>query len=334
MSDEQLKAENNGGAFDDGGGAADGAAADVDAAAAEGEDDGEAQAFAELSALRAAGTRFDAMSKDDEGKADGGGAGKADGKPGDGEGAPADGKPGEGAADGKPGEGEGAPADGKPGEGAADGKPGEGAAAGGTDLTGDVAGLRDLLVEEMGDLEVAAAEDGDPAVTFKDLAKDYPAITTAMVAIVARLTAPLRAQYEAQQYAAGRERILGEIEAELPGARALADSSEFAAWYGAQPAGVQQLGQSPAASDACKLLKLYLAENPQAARRAAGPGSGDEMKRRRLAVLAAGSGGGSGAAPRGGRAIERAGVSEFVDEDEAEAEFERLAAERRAKAAQ
>ena len=313
MSDEQLKAENNGGAFDDGGGAADGAAADVDAAAAEGEDDGEAQAFAELSALRAAGTRFDAMSKDDEGKADGGGAGKADGKPGD---------------------GEGAPADGKPGEGAADGKPGEGAAAGGTDLTGDVAGLRDLLVEEMGDLEVAAAEDGDPAVTFKDLAKDYPAITTAMVAIVARLTAPLRAQYEAQQYAAGRERILGEIEAELPGARALADSSEFAAWYGAQPAGVQQLGQSPAASDACKLLKLYLAENPQAARRAAGPGSGDEMKRRRLAVLAAGSGGGSGAAPRGGRAIERAGVSEFVDEDEAEAEFERLAAERRAKAAQ
>jgi len=313
MSDEQLKAENNGGAFDDGGGAADGAAADVDAAAAEGEDDGEAQAFAELSALRAAGTRFDAMSKDDEGKADGGGAGKADGKPGD---------------------GEGAPADGKPGEGAADGKPGEGAADGGTDLTGDVAGLRDLLVDEMGDLEVAAAEDGDPAVTFKDLAKDYPAITTAMVAIVARLTAPLRAQYEAQQYAAGRERILGEIEAELPGARALADSSEFAAWYGAQPAGVQQLGQSPAASDACKLLKLYLAENPQAARRAAGPGSGDEMKRRRLAVLAAGSGGGSGAAPRGGRAIERAGVSEFVDEDEAEAEFERLAAERRAKAAQ
>ena len=39
--------------------------------------------------------------------------------------------------------------------------------------------------------------------------------------------------------------------------------------HASQPAGVQQLGQSPAASDACKLLKLYLAENPQAARRAA-----------------------------------------------------------------
>ena len=321
MSDEQLKAENNGGAFDDGGGAA----ADVDAAAAEGEDDGEAQAFAELSALRAAGTRFDAMTHDD----DGGEADGAAGKPG----ADGEAKPGAGDAGGQPGEGEGKTdaADGKPGDGGE--QPGE-AQDHGLEAMGDVAGLRDLLVDEMGDLEVAAAEDGDPAVTFKDLAKDYPAITTAMVAIVARLTAPLRAQYEAQQYAAGRERILGEIEAELPGARALADSSEFAAWYGAQPAGVQQLGQSPVASDACKLLKLYLAENPQAARRAAGPGSGDEMKRRRLAVLAAGSGGGSGAAPRGGRAIERAGVSEFVDEDEAEAEFERLAAERRAKAAQ
>ncbi len=316
MSDEDIRAEGQGGAADGGGGGDSGALAD-------GEDDGEAAIFADISGERAKGTRFDAM-------ADGNPAG--DGKPaGDGAG---DGKPagaGEGAADGKPaGDGAG---DGKPaGDGAGDGKPGEGAGKGAFDATafaGSVGEAREALVAELGDLEVAPAADGEPAVTFKDLAKEYPAITNAMVAVVQRLTAPMREQFEQQQYAAGRERLLGEVEGRIPGAREIAGSPEFGAWYGAQPEAVKALGTIPDASAAAKLLRLYLAEHPEAAGKGGTDADGGG-RRGRLGFLAAGGAErGTARTERGAARIERAGESELVDEDEAEGLFNELVRERR-----
>ena len=310
MSDEDIRAEGQDGAADGGGGGDSGALDD-------GEDDGEAAVFSELSGERAKGTRFDAMT---EGKSDGVGVGDGAG----------DGKPaGEGAGDGKPaGEGAG---DGKPaGEGAGGGKPaGEGAGKGAFDATafaGSVAEAREALVTELGDLEVAAAADGEPAVTFKDLAKEYPAITNAMVAVVQRLTAPLRAQYEAAGAAAGREQLIGEVEEQVPGARAIADSREFGAWYGSQPEAVKALGTVPDAKAAAKLLRLYLAEHPEAGK----GGTGADGRRGRLGILAAGGAArGNARIERGAARIERAGESELVDEDEAEELFNELVRERR-----
>lgn len=229
------------------------------------------------------------------------------------------------------------------GAGGAAGDAGAGSASGAVDLAafgGGVGTLRDRLIEELADFEVAPAAEGEEAVKFRDFAKEYPGVTNAVVAIVSRLTQPLLSQYESQQQQSARERLLGDLEAEIPGARTLADSPDFSTWYGKQTTAVRALGVSPDKADAGKLLKLYLVDNPKAGQGtgARGTGGGEDAARRarRLSVLAAGSGGGGGGGTggaRGGNPIERAGVAEFADEEDVEAEFDRLVKERRAKAA-
>ncbi len=338
MSDEQLKEETSGGAGEPG---AEAGGADV----LDDEEDVEGSMFSALAAERSAGKRFDAMEGETGGSgqsadgsgASGDGAGKGE-DAGAGEGGEG-GAAGAGAAAGE-GAGEGGAAAGEGGAAAGEG----GAAAGGAaldleDFGTSLASLRDRLISDLSDFEVAPGEEGEEgaeAVKFADFAREYPAVTNAMVAIASRLTEPLRREYEAQQYQTSRERLLGDLSAEIPGARDIADSPEFSKWYGKQTAAVRALGASPEQADAAKLLTLYLTENPKAARGGgAGDAAGTARRAKRLGVLAMGAagGGGSAAGRRGGNPIERAGVAEFAAEEDVEAEFERLIAERRTKTA-
>ncbi|MDD5708616.1 MAG: hypothetical protein PHR35_22085, partial [Kiritimatiellae bacterium] len=197
----------------------------------------------------------------------------------------------------------------------------------------EVASLRQNLLADLGDLEIEPEDkaNNQGATTFKDLAKDYPAITNAIVAIAERMTAPLRAYVDEQRYRTHREELLGALdgtgEGQVPGARTIADSPGFNAWYGEQPAAIQQLGASPERKDAARLIRFYLAEHPEAAPQGAGvnKGADDAAKRLRLGIIAAGSGGGAARAAADDGLL---GDGQFISEEEAGVEFERLAKER------
>jgi hypothetical protein len=211
-----------------------------------------------------------------------------------------------------------------------------------------MAGLGDAVIEP------ASADGKTAALTLKDFDAEYPGVAKRMdmVAalafematkqVMAKLAPEL--QYVQQQRAtATREAILSEIDGEgtgkVAGAREMADSQQFAQWFGKQPAAIQALGRSAAVADASKLLNLFASETkyqPGGQRVAAAAGSGRTPEAARAALATAKAGGGAARTPESvGRVLSQAGgTNTFVmDEEDADAEFNRLAAERaRAKA--
>jgi hypothetical protein len=142
-----------------------------------------------------------------------------------------------------------------------------------------------------------------------------------------------------QRFVEGRNRLLSQVdgagEGQVAGARQMADSKEFGTWFKDQPDGVKALGRSDDPKHVAKLLKLFVADTGY---RVSGGGGGggketrtDEEKKKRLG--AAESTGGASGRQGGGeqrqpRRIDEAGAGEEIDEDDADAEFNRLAGER------
>jgi len=211
---------------------------------------------------------------------------------------------------------------------------------------------------DLGDavIEPASADGKTPALTLKDFDAEYPGVAKRMdmaAALAFEMATKRVKQFMAkvapelqyvQQYRAmaTRDALLSEIDGEgtgkVAGAREMADSEQFAQWFGKQSAAIQALGRSAAVADASKLLNLFAAETkyqPGGQRRVAA-GSGRTAEGARVALATAKAGGGAARAPEMvGRVLSQSGgANTFVmDEEDADAEFNRLASERaRAKA--
>jgi hypothetical protein len=332
----------------------------------------EDQLFAEMAAGRESGRSLRALSGTVDGVATGGAAGADAGAEGAAAGADA-GASGDGAGAGPDagaaGAGAGADAGADAGDAANAGAGAAGSAAGaagagpdaGAGVSFDTAGVEGFVesfrktMADLGDAVIEpASDDGKTAaLTLKDFDAEYPGVAKRMdmVAalayematkqVMAKLAPDL--QYVQQQRAtATRDAILSEIDGEgtgkVAGAREMADSPQFAQWFGKQPATIQSLGRSAAVADAAKLLNLFAEETkyqPGGQRRAAA-GSGRTADGARVALATAKAGGGAARAPEMvGRVLSQSGgANTFVmDEEDADAEFNRLASERaRAKA--
>lgn len=232
----------------------------------------------------------------------------------------------------------------------------DGAAGSGEALT--VAGVETIVeslrgeMESLGDLVVEpAGTDADgkdqPAITLKDFSANYPGVMKVVLTAIAmaankgqsvRSSAEFRYVQE-RMAAEHRDSLLNQIDGDgdgkVAGAREIADSPKFAQWYGQQPAAIQQLGQSSKTADAVKLLRLFCVDTgfkPSKAAAAQG-GSRSEAERKELlsAARAGGTGGGRKPAAIGEVHSRNGGQETFtINEDDADAEFNRLAAERAA----
>jgi hypothetical protein len=207
---------------------------------------------------------------------------------------------------------------------------------------------------QLGDMviEPASKENGKdvPAVTLKDFDEQYPGVAK-RIDLVASLAfrmahqqimkqvAPQLEYVTARRAVEAREALLGDIDGEgdgkVAGARSMVGSKEFADWYQKQPAAIQDLGRSADKAHAVRLLKFFQADTGYKGAEGAGPAGGGAKKRSdaerqaALDVAKAGGGGGSGRKPSMlGQVHSTSGGQETfsIDEDEADDEFNRLAA--------
>ncbi len=285
---------------------------------------------------------------------EGAAAGAAGGKAGEAAGAGA-GSAGAGAGEGGGKAGEGAAA------GAAGGKAGESAgkdgAGAGADEFATPAGAEAFVGEfrkalgKLGDMVIEpASEDGSTAaLTLKEFDKQYPGVSK-RIDLVASLAfqmatkqvmeqlGPEMQYVKGQRAAQGRESLLREIDGEgaeqVAGARAMVESTEFADWYKAQPAAIQQLGQSPNKAEAVRLLRFFKSDTGYKGKDAGATGGGrgrTDVERKGLLDAARAGGGGTSRKPAALGQVHSTsgGQNTFsIDEDEADAEFNRLAAEK------
>ncbi len=284
-----------------------------------------------------------------------GGAGAGDGVAGAQAGEGAAGAAGAGAGEGGGKAGEGAAA------GAAGGKAGESAgkdgAGAGADEFATPAGAEAFVGEfrkalgKLGDMVIEpASEDGSTAaLTLKEFDKQYPGVSK-RIDLVASLAfqmatkqvmeqlGPEMQYVKGQRAAQGRESLLREIDGEgaeqVAGARAMVESTEFADWYKAQPAAIQQLGQSPNKAEAVRLLRFFKSDTGYKGKDAGATGGGrgrTDVERKGLLDAARAGGGGTSRKPAALGQVHSTsgGQNTFsIDEDEADAEFNRLAAEK------
>lgn len=200
--------------------------------------------------------------------------------------------------------------------------------------------LGDMVIEP-------ASEDGTrAALTLKEFDEQYPGVSKRidLVASLAFQMATKRVMEQlgpelnyvkGQRAAEGRESLLREIDGEgvnqVAGARAVVASSEFADWYKKQPAAIQQLGQSSDATQAVRLLRFFQSDTGFKAK-GGGVGRGGRTDGERQGLLdVAKAGGGAGRKPAAlGQVLGSSGGQQTftIDEDEADAEFNRLAAEK------
>lgn len=186
----------------------------------------------------------------------------------------------------------------------------------------DLAGF----LKDAGEMDVSPddATEAEKSTVAK-FAKDFPSVLKTQLAlanVVDKRNAARAARFEPMFADWNRNRLLDAIEATgLEGARDLASNPGFSAWLGKQPAAVQALGQTGDVANNAKLLTLFR-DDAKPAVRSAGE------RRAALEVVKAGGSGARRPASLAAAAPVASGAGEMSD-DEADAEFARLAEERR-----